>query len=92
MIDDLNTTARTLGYLTLLIWVICIICVTLMVSRRIVHDWRKKRYKEKMWDNRQSEWMFRQKTGDPQRYDTDTLDFTIEEVYDYSKEQYRDAS
>jgi hypothetical protein len=80
MIDDLNTTAKTLGYLTLLIWVILIIYFTLTVARRVQHDWRKKRYLEKVWDNRQSDWIFERKA----RTDND--------IYDYQEELRRDAS
>lgn len=86
MIDDLNTTARTLGYLTLLIWMILIVWFTLTIFRRVQHDWRKKRYQEKEWDNRHSDWILGVKPN------ADTLDLNIEEVYDYQKEHYRDVS
>lgn len=87
MINDLNTTARTLGYLTLLVLMTCIVFFILTVVRRIQHDWRKKRYLEKEWDNRQSDWVFERKAR------TDTLDLSsVETLYDYQEDLRRDAS
>lgn len=97
ILTNLNAAALVLGYFVLLGLLISIILCTLTVSRRIVFEWRYKRFQEKEWDNRASSWVF--ETPQPHtRHDTDVFYISeppqpeYEEVYDQEKEQYRDAS
>lgn len=87
-----NMTAQVLGYVVLsglfltLVWYIGVWIDewTYRRSRRRQHDIE--------WDNLRSAWIFEQRKDEQDRIHTDVLDFTVEQIYDYQKEQYRDAS
>lgn len=74
MIETIDSAALVLGYLVLLIWVIFIIWIVTVLVREVRYDAKKKRYAEKV----QSE-----------SKDTDVLEFTVDDIYDYQKEKWQ---
>lgn len=100
ILADLNTAAMVLGY----IFLVLILAAILYFASFFLANWKykmnRKRRQDKEWDNIRSKWLLegpieprRKVDHEPyNRIDTDVLDVTVDQIYDYQKEQYRDAS
>lgn len=102
IVSKANVTAQMLGYLVLFL---LLAGLTWLISIRL-EAWRyrlkRARRHDLEWDNLRSAWIFDQQQDrtdtveapviDPSRVNTDVLDFTVEQIYDYQKEHRNDVA
>lgn len=91
-VTALNTAALVLGYFVFC----CLILATLWYAGAWYDEWAYRRSRRRKhdieWDNLRAAWIFEQRKDDLERVDTDVLNFTVEQIYDYQKELRNDAA
>lgn len=102
ILAKVNTTATVLGYILL---ALMLLVLTWLIGTWL-EEWHYKksriRHHDVEWDNVRSKWLlemevqqadtFEQPLVESNRKTTDVLDFTPEDIINYSKENHRDGS
>lgn len=105
IIEAVNTTAMVLGYLVLFLLLAGIVWFVRVRLEAWRYKRYRARKHDLEWDNLRSAWIFDLHqdvvdTGEVEeqtpynlgRVDTDVLDFTVDQIYDYQKEHRNDVA
>jgi hypothetical protein len=102
VVEDLNTTATVIGYLVLTLLIAGVIFLAILWYEKWRYKLRRQRKHDIDWDRIREKWLLEKPLDRPttrpqrlvnsDRVDTDVLDFTSDQLYNYQEDRYRDAS